>query len=72
MTTGVAPHRSPLTPEPESFWHLVHAEWTKFRTVHGWVIAVLVTIAAITAFVFVAIGVSSSCVGPGPADRARR
>ena len=66
MTTGtVAPHRSPLTPERESFWHLVHAEWTKFRTVRGWVIAVLVTIVAITAFVFVASDVSSSCVGPG-------
>ena len=50
MTTGaVAPHRSPVTPERESFWHLVHAEWTKFRTVRGWVIAVLVTIVAITA-----------------------
>jgi ABC-type transport system involved in multi-copper enzyme maturation permease subunit len=66
MTTGtLAPHRSPLTPERESFWHLVHAEWTKFRTVRGWVIAVLVTIAAITAFVFVASDVSSSCAGPG-------
>jgi hypothetical protein len=50
MTTGsVAPHRSPLTPERESFWYLVHAEWTKFRTVRGWVIAVLVTIVAIVA-----------------------
>jgi ABC-type transport system involved in multi-copper enzyme maturation permease subunit len=66
MTTGaVTPTRSPLTPERESFWHLVHAEWTKFRTVRGWVIAVLVTIAAITAFVFVASGVSHSCVGSG-------
>jgi len=50
-----------------SFWYLVHAEWTKFRTVRGWVIAVLLTIAAITAFVFVATSASSSCVGPsGP------
>jgi ABC-type transport system involved in multi-copper enzyme maturation permease subunit len=66
MTTGtVAPHRSPLTPQREGFWHLVHAEWTKFRTVRGWVIAAGVTIAAITAFVFVASDVSSSCVGPG-------
>jgi hypothetical protein len=64
MTTGtVAPHRPPLTPERESFWHLVHAEWTKFRTVRGWVIAAGVTIVAITAFVFVASDVSSSCVG---------
>jgi len=64
MTTQtVTPARSRLTPERESFWYLVHAEWTKFRTVRGWVIAVLVTIAAITAFVFVATSVSSSCVG---------
>ena len=42
MTTKtVTPHRSPVTPERESFWYLVHAEWTKFRTVRGWVIAVL-------------------------------
>ncbi len=66
MTTGaVALHHSPPTQERDSFWHLVHAEWTKFRTVRGWVIAVLVTIAAITAFVFVATDVSHSCVGPG-------
>ena len=63
MTTKTAtPHRSPVTPERESFWYLVHAEWTKFRTVRGWVIAVLLTIAAITAFVFVSSDVSSSCV----------
>jgi hypothetical protein len=50
-----------------SFWYLMHAEWTKFRTVRGWVVAVLLTIAATTAFVFVATGASSSCVGPsGP------
>jgi len=63
MTTKtVTPHRSPVTPERESFWYLVHAEWTKFRTVRGWVIAVLLTIVAITAFVFVSSDVSSSCV----------
>jgi ABC-type transport system involved in multi-copper enzyme maturation permease subunit len=61
----VTPHRAPVTPERESFWYLVHAEWTKFRTVRGWVIAVLLTIAAITAFVFVSSDVSSSCVGSG-------
>jgi ABC-type transport system involved in multi-copper enzyme maturation permease subunit len=69
MTAGaVAQHHSPLTPERESFWRLVHAEWTKFRTVRGWVIAVLLTIAAITAFVFVAIGVGRSCVGTSGAS----
>ncbi len=67
MTCAGAPYRSPLTPERGSFRHLVHAEWTKFRTVRGWVVAVFVTIVAITAFVFVAIGVGRSCIGPsGP------
>jgi len=66
MTTElVTPHRSSLTSERESFWHLVHAEWTKFRTVRGWLLAVGVTIVAIIAFVFVASDVSSSCVGSG-------
>ena len=65
------------------FWHLVHAEWTKFRTVRGWVIAVLVTILAITAFAFLAADSaadapcqrhSSGQRGrlPGTADRAWR
>jgi len=66
MTTGTAtPHRSEVTAEHENFWHLVHAEWTKFRTVRGWVIAVIATIAAITGFVFVATSVSRSCVTSG-------
>src|ERR1700733_5558729 len=64
MTTGaVTPHRSPLTPERDSFWYLVHAEWTKFRTVRGWVIAVLVTIVAIGAGAFLGADVSSTCGG---------
>ena len=59
MTTGaVAPLRTPLTPERESFWRLVHAEWTKFRTVRGWVIAVLVMIVVIPAFAFLGTNVS--------------
>ena len=72
MTTGtVAPLRAPLTPDRESFWRLVRAELTKFRTVRGWVIAVLLTIVAITAFVFVASDVSSSCVGSAGRPPAR-
>ncbi|MFY9928491.1 MAG: hypothetical protein WAK82_10845, partial [Streptosporangiaceae bacterium] len=64
MTTEtVAPHRSPLTPERESFWHLVLAEWTKFRTVRGWVIAVLVTVVAIGAGAFLGADVSGGCGG---------
>jgi ABC-type transport system involved in multi-copper enzyme maturation permease subunit len=41
----------------------VHAEWTKFRTVRGWMIAMIVAVMAITAFVFLTSNVSSSCSG---------
>jgi len=62
MTTGaVTPHRSPSTPERDSFWYLVHAEWTKFRTVRGWLIAAGVTILAITAFAFLFCDISAGC-----------
>ena len=71
MTTGaVTPHRSPVAPERESLWYLVHAEWTKFRTVRGWVIAVLVTIVAITAFAFLGADVGGGCVAAGAARAA--
>ena len=62
MTTRtVTSPPSPATQERASFWYLVHAEWTKFRTVRGWVIAVLVTIAGITAFAFLGADVSGGC-----------
>jgi ABC-type transport system involved in multi-copper enzyme maturation permease subunit len=58
-----APYRSQSAAGRMSFWHLVHAEWTKFRTIRGWMIAMIVAIMAITAFVFLASNVSSSCSG---------
>jgi ABC-type transport system involved in multi-copper enzyme maturation permease subunit len=65
MTTGaMTAHRPSVAARQESFWHLVHAEWTKFRSVRGWVIAMLVAIGAISAFVFVATSVSRSCGTP--------
>jgi ABC-type transport system involved in multi-copper enzyme maturation permease subunit len=64
MTTETTvPHRSPSTPERDSFWYLVHAEWTKFRTVRGWVIAVGITIAAVAVGAFLGADVSSTCGG---------
>jgi ABC-type transport system involved in multi-copper enzyme maturation permease subunit len=63
MTTStLAPHRSPLTPERESFWRLVHAEWIKFRTVRGWVVAMLIMIVAIPAFAFLSTNRGIGCV----------
>src|SRR6516162_5704798 len=66
MTT-VAPYRSELTPGRDGFAQLVHAEWTKFRTVRGWVIAMIAAI-----LVTVALGLlgplsnSSGCQQAGP------
>jgi ABC-type transport system involved in multi-copper enzyme maturation permease subunit len=47
-----------MTAEHDSFAHLLHAEWTKFRTVRGWVIAVIVA-ALVTALLGVYGGVRS-------------
>jgi ABC-type transport system involved in multi-copper enzyme maturation permease subunit len=60
MTT---PRRSALIPERASFWYLVRAEWTKFRTVRGWVIGLLVTIVVIVAGAFLGTDVGGGCSG---------
>jgi ABC-type transport system involved in multi-copper enzyme maturation permease subunit len=72
MTAGtVTPFQRQAAAGRESFWHLVHAEWTKFRTVRGWVIAMIVAIAATIAVGFLGSDVGSSCgssvSGNGPA-----
>jgi hypothetical protein len=43
MTT-VAPYRSPARPGRDGFAQALRAEWTKFRTVRGWVIGALVAV----------------------------
>ena len=43
MTAATVTPSRPGTPAGhDGFAHLLHAEWTKFRTVRGWVIAVIV------------------------------
>jgi ABC-type transport system involved in multi-copper enzyme maturation permease subunit len=39
--TTMAPYRVPQRAGRDGFWQLVHAEWTKFRTIRGWVVAVI-------------------------------
>jgi ABC-type transport system involved in multi-copper enzyme maturation permease subunit len=69
MTT-VTPYRSDLGTGHDGFGQLLRAEWTKFRTVRGWVIGVLIAV-GVTAGIglFAAGGSRSSCqqVGGGPA-----
>jgi ABC-type transport system involved in multi-copper enzyme maturation permease subunit len=38
----VTPYRSTAAAGHDGFAHLLHAEWTKFRTVRGWIIAVII------------------------------
>lgn len=40
MTT-IAPYESPVRPGRDGFGRLLRAEWTKFRTVRGWVVAMV-------------------------------
>ncbi len=44
MTTTITPYRSATPPGNDGFGQLLLAEWTKFRTLRGWVIAVVAAI----------------------------
>jgi ABC-type transport system involved in multi-copper enzyme maturation permease subunit len=59
--------RASTAAERDSFGRLLHAEWTKFRTVRGWVIAMVFT-AALTAGVglLAASGPQNGCQPSGP------
>jgi ABC-type transport system involved in multi-copper enzyme maturation permease subunit len=69
MTAATTPYRSALSPGRDGFVQLLHAEWTKFRTVRGWLVGTWVV-----ALVMVLVGLAAAsathsfgCVGPsGP------
>ena len=46
MTATITPYRSGQQAEHDGFAQVLRAEWTKFRTVRGWVIAMLAAAAA--------------------------
>jgi hypothetical protein len=61
----ITPYRSGQRPGRDDFPHLLRAEWTKFRTVRGWVIA-MVAAAVLTALAVVALaGVSNGSQNAG-------
>jgi|HubBroStandDraft_5_1064220.scaffolds.fasta_scaffold07571_4 hypothetical protein len=64
-TTTVTPYRSGRTPGRDGFAQLLRAEWTKFRTVRGWLIA-LAAAAVMAALATVAIaGAGNGTQNPG-------
>ena len=63
--TVIAPHRSRARTARGSFGRLVHAEWTKFRTVRGWVIGIVLAPMLIVALGFLYSNVTCSAVGQG-------
>jgi hypothetical protein len=62
--TTIAKYRSPVQDGHDGFGQLLHAEWTKFRTVRGWVIGMIVAI-LVTAGVGLFLVAASSNVSCG-------
>jgi ABC-type transport system involved in multi-copper enzyme maturation permease subunit len=56
--TAIAPYRSPASAGGDGLGHALRAEWTKFRTVRGWVIGALVAV-----LVTVGLGILASSGG---------
>ncbi len=66
MTAPVTDRAAVITPQRASFGSLLRAEWTKFRSVRGWVIGMIVGVfLAILVGVFAAGNASIGC-GSGP------
>ena len=69
MSTAITPYRSSLPAGRDGFLQVLHAEWTKFRTVRTWMIAaaagplLIVLVAVFTG----AASHSQICVAPGGA-----
>lgn len=65
-STVIAPYRSEAQPGGDGFSQLLRAEWTKFRTVRGWVIGMVVA-ALVTVLLGVLTAVAGTIVcGGGP------
>ncbi|MFF4256050.1 ABC transporter permease subunit [Streptomyces sp. NPDC001663] len=63
MTTTATPYRSRLHPARAGFGRLLHAEWTKFRTVRVW--PVVLAVAAAVTVLICQLGASGSSTSGG-------
>jgi ABC-type transport system involved in multi-copper enzyme maturation permease subunit len=64
MTETITPYRAAMSAGRDGFAQLLRAEWTKFRTVRGWVIGTLVA-ALVMVLVGLLAAAGTRCVGPG-------
>src|SRR3981081_567571 len=72
MTSTLTPYRPGQQAGRDGFAQVLRSEWTKFRTVRGWVIGMVVAILVTAGIGLFAAGAgSSSCqhVGGGPQRR---
>ena len=61
----ITPYRPGTAAGHGSFAHLLRAEWTKFRTVRSWVIAILIAAALPTVFALLNMGQCTANTGTG-------
>jgi ABC-type transport system involved in multi-copper enzyme maturation permease subunit len=61
MTATITPYRTSQRAGRDGFGQLVHAEWTKFRTIRGWVLAVIAAVALTDLFGLLVIHPSVNC-----------
>jgi ABC-type transport system involved in multi-copper enzyme maturation permease subunit len=62
----MTPYRSALSAGRDGFAELLHAEWTKFRTVRGWIIGLIIGLLAMVGLGLLTAGASqSSCQAQG-------
>ncbi len=64
MTPTMAPHRSTAPAGNDGFWQLLRAEWTKFRTVRGWVVGLILAGLLTTGVALLSHGECGSQDGP--------
>jgi ABC-type transport system involved in multi-copper enzyme maturation permease subunit len=61
MSTTISPYRPPQQAGRDGFAQLLHAEWTKFRTLRGWVIAIVIAAVLIDVVALLVPGDNNHC-----------
>jgi ABC-type transport system involved in multi-copper enzyme maturation permease subunit len=67
VSAAVEPYRSPRPGGPDGFLQLLHAEWTKFRTVRAWMVGTVVggLVIVLMAWLTGSLSHSEACISTG-------